>query len=53
MQRLVTGSAVRAQFDEPAVAAYVDFLMPRDSLRNREWTADHLAPLLWTSWRYR
>lgn len=50
MQRLVTGSAVRAEFDEPAVAAYVDFLMPRDSLRNPKWTADHIPPLLWTNW---
>ncbi|WP_176491554.1 TniQ family protein [Curtobacterium sp. 'Ferrero'] len=50
MQRLVTGSAVRAEFDEPAVAAYVDFLMPHDSLRNPTWTADHIPPLLWANW---
>jgi hypothetical protein len=50
MQRLVTGSAVRAEFDEPAVAAYVDLLMPRDSPRNPEWTADHIPPLLWANW---
>lgn len=50
MQRLVTGSAVRPEFDEPAVAAYVDFLMPHDSLRNPTWTADHIPPLLWANW---
>jgi len=50
MQRLVSGSAVRAEFDEPAVAAYIGFLMPHDSRRNPEWTADHIPPLLWTNW---
>ncbi|TDN44404.1 TniQ protein [Curtobacterium flaccumfaciens] len=50
MQRLVTGSAVRAEFDEPAVAAYIGFLTAHDSLRNPEWTADHIPPLLWTNW---
>ncbi|WIB42686.1 TniQ family protein [Curtobacterium sp. MCLR17_058] len=50
MQRLVTGSAVRAEFDEPAVAAYIGFLTAQDSLRNPEWTADHIPPLLWTNW---